>query len=130
MRVYNSILADIKPLVGATKSHYVDAFDNDFALLLRERNYFNLHAMFKYALEVEDSLMASCKMKQRSEVDRRKTMEENQPSNSSSTNAKFDIMMKTMERLIDRLALDNMPPNRDQPEPQIRNPNFRIPPIP
>ena len=47
-------------------------------------------------------------MKQRVEVDRRKMREENQPSTSSSSNdAKFDIMMKTMERLMDRLALDN-----------------------
>ena len=37
MRVYNSIPTDIKPLVGATKLHYADAFDSDFSLLLRER---------------------------------------------------------------------------------------------
>ena len=37
MRVYNSIPANIKPLVGTAKLHYVDAFDGDFALLLRER---------------------------------------------------------------------------------------------
>ena len=34
-----------------------------------------------------------------------------------------------MERLLDRLDLDNRPPNKDQPDPQIRNPNFiRLPP--
>ena len=33
MKVYNSIPVDIKPLVGSTKLHYVDAFDGDFALL-------------------------------------------------------------------------------------------------
>ena len=37
MRVYNSIPADINPSVGAAKIHYAEAFDNDFALLLRER---------------------------------------------------------------------------------------------
>ena len=37
VRVCNSIPPDIKPLVGAAKLHYVDAFDGDFALLLRER---------------------------------------------------------------------------------------------
>ena len=36
-RVDNSIPANIKPLVGAAKFHYVDAFDGDFVLLLRER---------------------------------------------------------------------------------------------
>ena len=52
------------------------------------------------------------------EVDRRKTREENQASNSSSTDAKFDIMMKSMERFMDGLALGNRPPNRYQLEPQ------------
>ena len=43
-------------------------------------------------------------------MDRRKTREENHPSiSSSSSDAKFDIMMKTMERLMDKLALDNIP---------------------
>ena len=36
MRVYNSIPANIKTLVGSAKLHYVDAFDGDSALLLRE----------------------------------------------------------------------------------------------
>ena len=36
MSVYNSIRIDIKPLVGASKLHYVHAFESDFSLLLRE----------------------------------------------------------------------------------------------
>ena len=47
MRTYNSILFDIKPLVGAAKLHYGDAFDSDFSLLLRERKSSNLPAMFQ-----------------------------------------------------------------------------------
>ena len=50
MRVYNSIPADIKPLVGAAKLHYVDSFDGDFALLLRERKSARLPSMFQYYL--------------------------------------------------------------------------------
>ena len=53
MRVYNSILVDIKPLVGAAKLHYVDSFDGDFALLLRERKSTSLPVMFQDALELE-----------------------------------------------------------------------------
>ena len=56
--------------------------------------------MFKDALEVGTNIMAYRKMKQRVEVDRTKVIEENQPSTSSSTDAKFDIIMKTMEILI------------------------------
>ena len=56
MRVYNSILADIKPHVVSTILHYVDAFDGDFALLLRERKSTNLPAMFQDSLEVEANM--------------------------------------------------------------------------
>ena len=58
MRAYNSIPADIKPLVGAAKLHYANAFKSDFALLLRERKFASFPIMFKYALEVEENLMA------------------------------------------------------------------------
>ena len=71
MRVYNSVLVDIKPLVGAAKLHYADAFDSDFSLVLRGRKYVSFPDMFKDALEVEKNLMASEKMKNRVEVDRR-----------------------------------------------------------
>ena len=50
MRVYNSIPANIKRLVDSVKFHYADAFDGEFALLLRERKSTNLPAMFQDAL--------------------------------------------------------------------------------
>ena len=64
------------------------------------------------------------------EVDRRRTRENNQASTSSSTNAKFDIMMKTMESLMDRLELHNRIPSKEYSKPQIRNRNFKRPPPP
>ena len=41
-------------------------------------------------------------------------------------------MLKTMEKLMDRLTMDNRGFNREQADPQIRNPNFRRPnpPVP
>ena len=50
MRVYTSIPVDIKPRVGYAKLHYVDAFESDFALLLRERKSTTLLDMFKDTL--------------------------------------------------------------------------------
>ena len=127
MRVYNSILEDIKPSATAAKLHYAGAFDNDFAFSLRERKSVSLATMFTDALEVEANMMASGKMKQR-DIDRRKTREENMPSTSSSaTDIKFEMMLKTMEKLMDRLIVDNRSFNREQADPQIRNPNFRRP---
>ena len=55
------------------------------------------------------------------------------PSTSSSTtDIKFEMMLKTMEKLMDRLTMDNRAFNRKQVDPQIRNPNFRRPnpPVP
>ena len=44
--------------------------------------------------------------------------------------AKFDLMMRTMEKLVNRLYLDNRPTGRDPLEPQVRNLNYRRPPFP
>ena len=68
MRVYNFIPVDIKPLVGVTKLHYVDYFDNEFSLLLRERKSTSLPIMFQDALEVEYNMVVSGKIKQKVET--------------------------------------------------------------
>ena len=65
MKLYNSIPTDITPPMGATKLHFVDSFDNDFALLWRERKYSNLESMIKDVIEVEVNSMASGNMKHR-----------------------------------------------------------------
>ena len=114
MRVYISIPADMKPSAGAAKLHYVEAFDNDFALLLRERKSASLPVMFTDALEVESNMMACVKIKQRVDVDRRKGREETMPSTSSASSSndiKFEMMLKTMEKLMDRLTMDTRPVN-------------------
>ena len=58
--------------------------------------------------------MASGKIKQKVETNKRKAREENVPSASvvpSSNDVKFEMMMKTMENLMDRLTVDNRPVN-------------------
>ena len=119
MRVSNLIPADIKPSPMVAKPHYADAFDNDFALLLRERKTNTLPAMFTNSLEVEANMMACGKIKLREEFDRRKGREETHPttSTSSSSDVKFEMMFKTMEKLMDRLTVEAKPTNREQNEP-------------
>ena len=57
-----------------------------------------------------------------------KSREENVPSAAASSNdVKFEMMLKTMGKLMDKMNLDNIPFNREQNEPKIRNPNFRSP---
>ena len=109
MRVSNSIPIDINPSAGAAKLHYAEAFDNDFALLLREIKLANIHVMFTDALEVEANMMACGKIKPRVDVDRRKGREEIMPSTSSTSSSndiKFEMILKTMEKLMDKLTMD------------------------
>ena len=37
------------------------------------------------------------------------------------------MILKEMEKMMDKLTVDNRPLNKEQNEPQIRNLNFRIP---
>ena len=119
MWVYNSIPTDIKPSPMVAKLHYADAFDNDFSLLLRERSPNTLLSMFTDALEVEANMMACGKIKPRAEIDRRKGREETHPTTSpfSLSDIKFEMMLKTMEKLMDRLTVEAKPTNREQNEP-------------
>ena len=71
-------------------------------------------------------MMASRKIKQKMET--RKVGEDgSSTSNASANDVKFEMMLKTIEKLMDKLVVDNGSLNREQNEPQIRNPNFRIP---
>lgn len=111
---------------GVSQLHYTNAYDSDFALLLRERICVSLVGMMNDAIEVEVNMMTSGKIKQKAET--KKIKEEPQASTSqSSSDAKFDMMMRTMEKLMERLYVDERPPVREKNEAQIRNPNFRRP---
>jgi hypothetical protein len=90
MRVYNSILNEVKPDHGAGQLRYADTFDSDFALLLRERRSNTLDDMMNDVIEVEVNLMALGKIKYNSEVDIKKVQGEAQPSTSQSSDVKFD----------------------------------------
>ena len=75
--------------------------------------------MFIDALEVEANMMACGKIKPREEVDRRKSREETHPtaSTSSSSDIKFEMMLKTMEKLMERITVEAKPTNQEQNKP-------------
>ena len=58
--------------------------------------------MLNDAIKVEVNMMASGKMKNK-DVDKRKNKEE--ISSPSSSDSKLDSIMRTMEKLVDRLSL-------------------------
>ena len=58
MKVYNSIPVEFKPPSSVVQLWYVDSFDNDFTLLLRERRSTSLDAIMSNVVEVEVNMMA------------------------------------------------------------------------
>jgi len=65
MKVYNSIPTKVKLPPGASQLRYVDSFDSDFALLLREIRSNTLGVMMSDIIKVNVKLMASGKIKQK-----------------------------------------------------------------
>ena len=76
MRSYDYIPSHVKPPPGAAQLHYADAFDSYFALTLREIRSPSLVDMMNDAIKVEVNLMASRKMKQKTDYERKKVKDE------------------------------------------------------
>ena len=76
----------------------------------------------KDVIEVEVKLTVVRKKKRdegewrREERDKRKDKEPEQPYYSNSQEARMDMMMKIMEKLMERLIVDNRPPPRENKE--------------
>lgn len=81
--------------------------------------------MMNDAIEVEVNLMASGKMKQKTDFERKKIKDELQASSSHSSDVRFDNMMKNIEKNMERLVVEDSLVATQQIKPHIRNPNFR-----
>jgi hypothetical protein len=121
MKVYNSIPIEVKPPPRVAQLRYVDSFDSDFALLLRERRSTSLDDMMSDAIEVEVNQTASRKIKYNSDRDINKVQDKAHSSTSQSSEERFQLMMKTMEKLIERMSLDNKNNTREQVDVPPRN---------
>lgn len=121
-KVFDSILAHLKPPQELAQMRYFESFDYEFSILLRETESPSLVEMKNDAVKVEVNMIAAKKSK----MDKTKLKEEEKPSSSTSDD-KFDSMMKTMENLMDRLTPRNTYAPPVQHEPQFRNPQFRRP---
>jgi hypothetical protein len=124
LKVYNSIPTEVKPPPGVAQLRYADSFDSDFSLLLRERRSENLDAIMSNVVEVEVNMMASGKIKSKFNQSDKRHQGDAQPSTSWSSDDRFDMMMKTMEKLMERMSVGNRPAARDQNDPQPRNQNL------
>jgi len=110
----------IKPPPGLALIRFLDGFNVDMAYQLRETNAATLEEMKRNVVSVEAIFLAKrAKLKDQTRV----TIKE-EPS-SSSSDAKLDTLVKTMERMMERISLTNRtPPRETKGGTQIRNPNF------
>jgi hypothetical protein len=107
MNFYHTIPIEVKPPPRVAQLRYVDSFESDFALLLRERRSTTLDDMMIDVIEVEVNLMASGKMKANAGKDTKRAQDKAQPSTSQTSEERFEAMMRNMERMMERMALGN-----------------------
>jgi hypothetical protein len=67
-KLYNKILAEVKPSQPAAKVTFAGAFEPDFALLLRERRGATLNRMQDDVVEIDSNMMASSNLKAKLET--------------------------------------------------------------
>ena len=87
-KLYNKIPAEVKPSQPAAKVTFAGAFDPDFSLLLRERRSLDLSKMQDDAVEIESNMMASGKLKEKTEnvnKENKKFKEQGGPSGSGKS---------------------------------------------
>jgi hypothetical protein len=117
-KLYNKIPAEVKPFQPSTKVTYAGAFDPDFALLLRERRSLDLPKMQDDAVEIESNMMASGKIKAKTEnvnKENKKFKEQGGPSGSGKSVAdKIDEMARVIQQLSKKISkMELEKPRRD-----------------
>jgi hypothetical protein len=125
-QMYGKIPEEIKPSETSAKITFANAFDAKFSLLLREGRITTLSLMQDAAIEVESNILATDKLKSRSERDKKKQKEELSSSSNSTSDSKMDEMAKMLKTLTSemaRLKIEQKQPNRFAQEGGYRNPN-------
>jgi hypothetical protein len=107
-KLYNKIPAEVKPSQPSAKVTYAGAFDPDFALLLRERRSLDISKMKYGAVEIESNMMASGKLKAKTEnvnKDNKKFKEKGGPSGSGkSVGDRIYEMASVIQQLSNKIS--------------------------
>jgi hypothetical protein len=125
MKFYNTIPPEVKLPPVAAQLQYVDSFDSDFTLLLREIRSNTLGTMMSNAIKFEVNLMALRNIKQNFDRNGKKPQGDVHPSTYRLLDENFNLMMKTMEKIMERMSMENKPITREKNDFQRRNQNFR-----
>jgi hypothetical protein len=113
MKVYHTFPVEVNPPPRDAQLRYVDSFESDFSLLLRERRSTMLDDMMNDAIEVEVNLMDSGMMKDNVGRDKNKAQDKAQLSTSQTSEERIEEVMRNMERMMERMALGNRPNPRE-----------------
>jgi hypothetical protein len=134
-KLYNKIPVEVKPSQPAAKVTFAGDFEPDFSLLLRERRGADLTRMQDDTVEIESNMMASGKLKTKSETGNRETRrlrEQAGPSGSGrSSDDKMDDMARIIKELsnkISRMELDQSKADQFVKREFRRNPNPQFQP--
>jgi hypothetical protein len=104
-KMYGRIPDEIKLTEASAKITYANSFDVDFSLLLRERRSTTLFSMQEAAIEVESNILASDRLKTRSDKEKKKQREDAPTSSNSATyNPKLEEMTKTLKDMTSKIA--------------------------
>lgn len=115
----------MKPPLGLALAKFPKGFDPDMACQLRERDPLTLEDMQRGAISVEENLIEK---RARLKSEKRVTYKDETMATTSSSDAKIDNLVRVMERMMEKINLnDRVPPRENQINPQNRNiiPNFR-----
>jgi hypothetical protein len=106
-KLYSKIPAEVKPSQPATKVTFAGAFDPEFDLLLRERRSLDLSKMQDDAVEIESNMMASGKLKAKTEnvnKEYKKFKEQGGPSGlGKSSGDKLEEMARVIRELLNKI---------------------------
>jgi hypothetical protein len=108
-KMYNKILAEIKPSEALAKISYANAFGPDFCLLLRERRATSLAQMQDAAIEVESNVLAVDRLRNKADADRRKGKSEASTSGPSVPHPQVDEltrMVKSLSAEMERMKVE------------------------
>jgi hypothetical protein len=129
-KLYNKILAEVKPSQPTTKVTFTEAFEPDFALFLTERQGATLTQMQDDVVEIESNMMASGKLKSRIETGNRETRHFREQAGPLGSNRSTDDKMDDMARVIKELSnkISRMWLDKSKSDPFVkrefrRNPN-------
>jgi ribonuclease HI len=139
-KMYNKIPAEIKPSEASAQISYASAFDPDFCLVLREIRATSLAQMQDAAIEVESNMLATDRLRNKADTDRRKGKSEASTSDSnifgpslshpqvSELAQVMNFLKEEVERLkVERRQMYKGPQNTDN-RGGFRRPNNFTPP--